>query len=71
MPLPHKIYASENSFTRYRPAFTALHVFDLKDDGRRIEINDDGHIIVFDLSSDQAGSLADLLKASTDGRNAA
>jgi hypothetical protein len=70
MPLPDQVRASGNSFARFRYAFTTLHVFDLKDDGRRIEINDDGHITVFDLSADQAGNLADLLKMSTGGQSA-
>jgi hypothetical protein len=62
MPSPNVIYASENSFSRFRHAFTTLQVFKLRDNGRRLEIGDDGHLTVFDLSADHAATLAALLK---------
>lgn len=63
MLTPDRIYASGNSLVHYRQAFTSLHVFDLKDGGRRVEINDDGRIIIFDLSHEQALTLANLLSS--------
>lgn len=61
MPTPDVIYASGNALTRYRAAFTSLQVFQCATNGRRIEINDDGHRIVFELSAAQAKDLASLL----------
>lgn len=58
---PDKLYASANSLARYRQAFTTLQVFKTTQDGRRIEINDDGHVVLFDLSPAQAQDLAALL----------
>jgi hypothetical protein len=61
MPSPNQIHASHNALARYRMVFTTLHVFRLAENGRRLEINDDGRIIVFDLSAGQAEALAGLL----------
>lgn len=61
MPAPDKVHFSANSLMRYRHAFTALHVFKLADAGRRLEVNDDGRIICFDLDRDQSAALAELL----------
>jgi hypothetical protein len=38
-----------------------MQVFKLRDSGRRIEVNDDGHQVIFDLTAAQARHLADLL----------
>ncbi|WP_438278114.1 hypothetical protein [Nitrobacter sp.] len=61
MPPPDVVHAGGNSLARYRLAFTTLQVFSLREDGRRIEISDGGHDIVFDLDSAQARHLAALL----------
>jgi hypothetical protein len=65
MPSPNTIYASGNSLARFRHAFTTIQVFDRADQGRRLEVNDDGHIITFDLSAEQAFGLASLLSSRT------
>ena len=61
MPAPHVVYASGNSLGRYRPAFTSVNVNDGPAGGKRLEVNDDGRIIRFDLNPEQAKLLADLL----------
>jgi hypothetical protein len=61
IPAPDVIVANGNSFTRYRAAFTSLQIFERAADGRRIEIDDDGHHTIFDLSADQAKHLSNLL----------
>ena len=61
MPSPNTIYASGNSLSKFRHAFTTLYVFKRADHGRRVEVNDDGHIITLDLTADQALALAKLL----------
>lgn len=61
MPSPNVLLASGNALTRYRPIFTSMQVFERPDNGRRIEINDEGHTVIFDLSAEQAKHLAGLL----------
>jgi hypothetical protein len=61
IPPPDVVQTSGNSLARYRLAFTTLQVFSLGEDGRRLQISDDGHDIVFDLDSAQARHLAALL----------
>jgi hypothetical protein len=61
IPAPDVLRTEGNVLLRYRAAFTSLTVLDRADKGRRIEVNDDGHVIVFDLDADQAAHLADLL----------
>lgn len=63
MPAPDVVHADGRSFGRYRNAFTTLQVFDLGDNGRRLEINDDGHRVSFDLDAGQAAHPAGLLCA--------
>lgn len=60
-PTPNTLYASGNGLTRYRAAFTSLAVFARPDNGRRIEVNDDGRMVIFDLDATQAAGLAGLL----------
>lgn len=57
----YEICIAGNSLVRFRQASTCLHVFELSNDGKRLEINDDGHIIIFDLSREQASALVSLL----------
>lgn len=61
MPAPHTLLPSEAGYLRYRPAFTSVRVDPSKNGGRRLTVNDDGHIVTFDLSAEQAESLARLL----------
>ena len=61
MQPPNVLVADGSAFMRYRPAFTSLHVFDRTDCGRRIEVNEDGHVIIFDLTAQEARHLASLL----------
>lgn len=61
---PHALYPSCGAgFVRYRPAFTSIRVDPRPASGRLITINDDGHIVTFDLSAEQAGELASLLSS--------
>jgi hypothetical protein len=50
-----------NGVSRYRAALTSFYVDDAGDGRRRIEIDDDGNRVIFDLSADQAKHLAYLL----------
>lgn len=63
MAAPDVLVASSNALVRYRAAFTLLQVFERADNGRRIEVSDDGHQTIFDLSAAQAKHLAHLLFA--------
>ena len=61
---PHVLHPSCGAgFVRYRPAFTSIRVDRRPASGRLITINDDGHIVTFDLSAEQAGELASLLSS--------
>lgn len=60
-PPPHALAAMDNGLARYRPALTALYVDALPDGRRRIEVDDDGRKVIFDLSPDLAKHLAGLL----------
>lgn len=61
MPSPNVLYPGVNGFSRYRAAFTSLRVDRRPDNGRSVTINDDGHIVTFDLTAEQAAVLASLL----------
>lgn len=63
MPAPNVLHPNcdATGFIRYRPAFTSLRVDPGPDSGRRVTINDDGHIAIFDLTEEQAAKLAALL----------
>ena len=63
MPTPHVLYAKSNTFTRYRPSFTSFQVFEIADNGRRVEISDDGRLIVFDFTQDQSRQIALMLSS--------
>lgn len=62
MPSPHVLHPNcDAGFVRYRPAFTSIRIDQRPNAGRCISINDDGHIVTFDLSAEQAAELAALL----------
>lgn len=58
-------------FTRYRPAFTSIRIDPARNNGRRIEVNEDGHLITFDLSAEEAAQLAALLWPADEAQRAA
>jgi hypothetical protein len=63
MPAPNTLFPGASGFIRYRPAFTSLRIDPRPNDGRRLTVNDDGHIVTFDLSAGQAAELAALLSS--------
>lgn len=61
IPKPHELLVEANGVLRYRPAFTSLSIEPARDNGRALTVNEDGHLITFLLSAEQAKGLARLL----------
>jgi hypothetical protein len=67
-PPPNKLITDGGTgLVRYRMAFTSLRVSPRLDGGRTIEVDDDGHVVTFDLTRDQAQHFASLLSSSARG----
>lgn len=62
-PAPDVLHPGVAGYLRYRPAFTSVRVDPSKNGGRRLTVNDDGRIVTFDLSAEQAEFLARLLSS--------